>query len=175
MEKLLTKGFTTIKQNHLITDDKLNEYANEGILLVGFTCDNRTNEFIYIFRGAGDDGTASTNGLEQIVQPMQTTGKRFIFKKSLMELGVEDKIASDWIKVRQTKRAAQTETAFNLVAKQIQIIKDNYGVTANDVIKVAIDRNWQGIKSEWFDNIDWSYYGLTVGQTDLPFNTQKWE
>ena len=73
---------------------------------------------------------------------------KFSFKKSLIELGVEKQIASDWLKVREKKKAANTETAFNAIKTQIQLTTDK----ANDCIKKAVEKSWSGFKAEWYFN-----------------------
>lgn len=74
--------------------------------------------------------------------------KAFSFKKSLLDLGVEDSIANDWIKVRQAKKAANTETAFNAIRTQIELS----GISANECVKIAAEKSWQGLKAEWIKN-----------------------
>lgn len=69
----------------------------------------------------------------------------FDFFKSLLDLGVDEKIAKDWMNVRKDKKATNTETAFKAIAKEITIS----GLTANECIEIAVVRSWQGFKSEW--------------------------
>ena len=76
------------------------------------------------------------------------TDKPFNFLKSLLDLGVEKKIAKDWMLVRKNKNAANTETAFNAIAKEITIS----GLTANECIEIAVVRSWQGFKAEWLND-----------------------
>lgn len=73
---------------------------------------------------------------------------KFNFKKSLIELGVSEQIVSDFLAVRKTKRAANTETAFNRIKSEIE----KSGASANDCIKLAVERSWQGFKAEWYRN-----------------------
>lgn len=161
-----------IVETHLmpLTSEELNE---KNLQLVGFTFDGDNKEFIYIFLKPSQENQeviGKGNGVPNEPQ------KRFMFKNALIQLGVSPQLASDWIKVRQTKKAAQTETAFNIIAKQIKLGMEAYGVDADDIVRVAIDRNWQGIKCEWLDNVDWAFYGIKVGKNDLPFgNDTKWE
>ena len=73
--------------------------------------------------------------------------EKFDFKKELINLGVEDNIAKDWMTVRKTKKAANTETALKAIKKEISIS----GMSANDCIKYAVERNWVGFESSWVD------------------------
>ena len=74
---------------------------------------------------------------------------KFNFKSELIKLGVSEQIASDWIKVRKDKGASNTETAFVAIKNQIELS----GISANECIKIAVERSWQGFKAEWLKNI----------------------
>jgi hypothetical protein len=74
---------------------------------------------------------------------------KFNFKSSLVNLGVEKTIASDWLKVRSKKKAANTETAFNSLKTQI----DKSKLPANDCIRIAVENSWAGFKAEWVENL----------------------
>lgn len=89
------------------------------------------------------------------------TGERktpkFDFKKSLIKIGVSDKIATDWIKVRRDKKASNTETSFNHIKKQIELAN----ISADDCIRIAVEKNWRGFESDWVKN----YGATTIQQT----------
>jgi hypothetical protein len=69
----------------------------------------------------------------------------FNFKKSLIELGVENQIATDWIKVRQKRQASNTVTSFNKIKNQIELS----GKPANECIKIAVEKDWKGFEADW--------------------------
>jgi hypothetical protein len=73
---------------------------------------------------------------------------RFDFKKSLLEIGVSPQVAEDWLKVRKAKKAANTETAFKGIQKEIELS----GLSADECITIAVERSWQGLKAEWIAN-----------------------
>ena len=79
--------------------------------------------------------------------------KAFNFRLSLIDLGVNEKIVEDWIKVRKTKNATNTETAFNKIKSQI--LKS--GKTANECITLAVERDWKGFEAEWIKNNNTNY------------------
>lgn len=155
---------------------ELKEESEGGFNLVGFVYNNDEHYYHYIFVKY-EQGEEDANTDSKKAEPATpTASSRFMFKNALIGLGVKPQTADDWIKVRKAKRAAQTETAFRIIEKQVKQGMETFGVTADDIIKVAIDRNWQGFKCEWLDNIDWKYYGVKVGQTDLPFdNNGGWQ
>lgn len=88
--------------------------------------------------------TASTALDESVVESKVL----FNFKDAVIELGVEKQITSDWLKVRKTKKGSNTETAFNKIKNEIT--KTN--LTANECIKLAVEKSWCGFESEWVIN-----------------------
>lgn len=89
---------------------------------------------------------------------------KFNFKKSLIELGVSEQIASDWLKVRAKKKAANTKTAFNAIANQIKLTTHK----PDDCIKMAVKRNWSGFEAEWYFN--------AIGKQNInPSNSTKFK
>lgn len=73
--------------------------------------------------------------------------EKFNPKEFLLNLGVNEKIASDWLKVRRGK-ATNTETAFNAIKKEILKTKAN----PNDCISMAVKYSWKGFEAEWYFN-----------------------
>lgn len=94
------------------------------------------------------DGNAIKERKRKERKENKTTVFVFDFFKSLLDLGVDEKIAKDWMLVRKNKKAANTETAFNAIAKEITIS----GLTANECIEIAVVRSWQGFKAEWLND-----------------------
>jgi len=72
----------------------------------------------------------------------------FNFKKSLLGLGIDEGLVNDFILVRKAKQAANTETVFNSVVKNIEIAK----ITPNEAIRFTVERSWQTFKADWYAN-----------------------
>ena len=73
--------------------------------------------------------------------------KKFSFLKELLAIGVERKIAEEWLKVRKNKKLTQTETALRKTKAEI----DKSGRNANDCITLCVERSWGGFKAEWVE------------------------
>lgn len=73
---------------------------------------------------------------------------KYDFKKALIEIGVSEQVARDWMEVRKAKGAANTETAFKSIQKEIQ----RSGLSADECIRVAAENSWRGFKAEWIIN-----------------------
>lgn len=80
--------------------------------------------------------------------------KKFVFKKALLDLGVNEKLIDDWLIVRKNKKASNTETAFNGFVNQVQ----GSGLDAETVLKICVDNSWSGFKQSWLANINMSDY-----------------
>jgi len=70
---------------------------------------------------------------------------KFNFKSELLNLGVSEQTAKDWLEVRRKKKAANTQTAFNRLVKQINIS----GLTAQQAAEMAAAKSWSGFDAEW--------------------------
>lgn len=91
--------------------------------------------------------------------------KKFLFRKELIALGVEENIADDWLKIRKAKRASDSETAFKQLQTAIRTIQIQNGLTANDIIKICVTNGWYGCKVSYFSNIRLNDYDLTTSGT----------
>jgi len=132
--------------------------------MVGFSTYNTggvTSDFIYIFQKI-EEGQVSP------IEPLKSSKKNvFNFRSSMISLGVTEQVVDDWINVRKMKKASLTQTVFNGTKSNIIQIMEKYGITADDVVRIAVERNWQGIRFSYYQNIDFSEYGITGGQGTL--------
>lgn len=74
--------------------------------------------------------------------------KAFNFRKSLVDYGFNENLVIDWLKVRKTKKASNTETAFNGFIKQVELANNDINHTLNE----CVNNSWAGFKSEWLSN-----------------------
>jgi len=70
----------------------------------------------------------------------------FSFFNSLISLGADKQLANEWLKVRKTKKATNTETAFNRFKNQFELS----GYTINEVLTRCIEKSWSGFEAEWY-------------------------
>ena len=142
----------------------LNDLVERGYLLKEETIQNGVKRVLYqVNRGSAEiapvvqklhRGSAeiAPNNIKDNISPTEIINKekdvRFDFKKSLLEIGVSPQVAEDWLKVRKTKKAANTETAFKRIQEEIELS----GLSADECITIAVERSWQGFKAEWLSN-----------------------
>ena len=73
---------------------------------------------------------------------------KFVFKRAVIELGVDDETASHWMAVRKNKKAANTELAL----KQVITQSAKANITPAEAINFAANEGWASFKAEWFFN-----------------------
>jgi len=69
----------------------------------------------------------------------------FKFFDSLIDLGAEKQLVSDWIAVRKSKRLSNTVTAFDNFKNEVS----KSGKNINDVLKECVINSWGGFRAEW--------------------------
>ena len=70
--------------------------------------------------------------------------------KDLIELGVNEQFAQDWIEIRKAKRAPLTKTALDAIIKEAEKAK----LSLNYAIRVCVENSWQGFKADWYQNLN---------------------
>lgn len=74
---------------------------------------------------------------------------KYNFKQSLIDLGVSEDLVNDFLVVRKNKKLSNTETAFKWLKKEIE--QTDY--SANDIIKVCVEKSWGGFQKDWIKNV----------------------
>ena len=80
--------------------------------------------------------------------------KKFNFKASLIELGVDKQFVSDWLVSRKIRRLSNTPSALDRVIVQFKRAKEIYGMTPNDCVKMAAENSWGGFNADWVENVE---------------------
>ena len=147
MTKLETSGEVTRKSTNrfqlisLVKWDKFQDFEKE---------DNRQNLTQTTDKQQTDNRqitpTKEVNNINnKTIKEKYSTSQKFNFKKSLIEIGVQEKFISEWLLVRKNRKSTNTETAFKSIVREIE--KTN--LTANEVIKKCVEKSWGGFNSSW--------------------------
>ena len=91
-----------------------------------------------------DNVNVKVNVIDNIYTPSS-----FDFKKSLLSLGFDSKLVSEWIKVRKAKKLTNTETALDKFIKQVELT----GLDKNLVLEKCVEKSWGGFESSWITNV----------------------
>lgn len=73
----------------------------------------------------------------------------FDFRKSLIEYGFKSNLVDDWLKVRKTKKATNTETSFNKFINELK--KTN--ISPDEILEICISKDWKGFEAKWLTNL----------------------
>jgi hypothetical protein len=92
-----------------------------------------------------------SNQTQTEVKPTLTArqSNSFNFKQELINYGFQINLVDDWLLVRKTKKATNTETAFKSFISEIESRKCNI----NEMLKIAATNSWSGFKHKWVDNL----------------------
>lgn len=84
------------------------------------------------------------------------------FRKALIDAGVEEQHADDWIKVRTAKRASFTLTVLESLFNECE--KNNFQI--KDAVRICAEQSWQGFKFSWVKNLEnnGKQTGITASQ-----------
>lgn len=171
IKNLEAKGFICSRTNPVFKWDKVLQYRVNMSLIIdlikdngydglsGYNVPNRNNYTSKLkFRAselenyvAIPETTSEITNKEEKKDTIVSKEKniKFDFLKALIELGVNETVANDWMLVRKNKKATNSETAFNSIEREIA--KSNASPT--ECITVAVERDWKGFKAEWFKNV----------------------
>lgn len=75
---------------------------------------------------------------------------KFDFLNALLEAGVSQQVAQDFMQVRKEKKATNSETAFKMLMNEIS----RSGRSADECIRVAVANSWKGFRVEWMQNLE---------------------
>lgn len=106
------------------------------------------------------------------------TKKGFDFVLSLVSVGVDKDVVSDWIKIRNAKKASNTATAFASIKNALERINVKYGISPTNAIKICVINGWYGCRESYFEKIRIADYGLfeeTVNDNSKSVKDNYWE
>jgi uncharacterized protein YdaU (DUF1376 family) len=95
------------------------------------------------------------NPKEPSAKPLLTTNQELLTNKihthlsMLLDVGVENQIAKDWLSIRKIKRLPLTQTSFESISKKITAA----GLTMNAGIKICVEQGWAGFSADWLTTV----------------------
>ena len=90
-----------------------------------------------------------TNNQLKDIKDIVVRPPKFNFKTELLALGVDAKKVDDWMAVRKSKKAVNTETALKGFLTQV----DKANLTVSEAVTIAAESSWSGFKASWYANI----------------------
>ena len=80
----------------------------------------------------------------------------FNFKKSLLDYGFDEHLVDEWLAIRKTKKAINSEFSFNSFISQIE----KTGAEKNEVLQTIAEKQWVGFNHVWMKNTNNNLNGI---------------
>lgn len=84
------------------------------------------------------------------------TVRVFNFKKSLLDYGFDEHLVDEWLAIRKTKKAINSEFSFNSFISQIE----KTGAEKNEVLQTIAEKQWVGFNHAWMKNTNNNLNGI---------------
>lgn len=94
---------------------------------------------------SGDTDTETDKEAKQDQDQKTTSAPRRNWLAELIEHGVNEKHARDWLEVRRGKKAKMTDTVLDGIHREARIANVSFG----EAIRISAESGWQGFKAEW--------------------------
>lgn len=94
----------------------------------------------------------------------------FNLVEALTSIGVDKNLADEWVRVRKAKKLVNTETAFERTKNEIA----KSGWSANDCIRLCVERSWGGFKAEWVSH-ETPFRTETATTTNNTQSSEDWQ
>lgn len=75
------------------------------------------------------------------------------FFAALIGIGVTEQTAHEWMDVRKRLKAINSQAAFDRVKRSVQALSASHNFTPEDAIRIAVEKGWKGVDSQYFDRI----------------------
>ena len=121
---------------------KLKEQTSTNSTNVDFVQQTSTNSTVSV-----NDSVSVSVSVNDSVKENINTASPFKFFDSLLSYGFDKELCYDWLKVRKTKKATNTKTAFNSFIREIEKRTCNL----NENLEFIVSKNWSSFKWEWYD------------------------
>ncbi|MCH4247612.1 MAG: Lrp/AsnC family transcriptional regulator [Acinetobacter populi] len=112
-------------------------------LKVGTNTENTTEITTDIIFSA--DAAKKPKAEKAISEKPKPDKEKFSFVTALKNLGADPKLITDWLHVRKTKKASNTQTAFDGFVREYK----KSGLDLNTVLRICIEQNWKGFDASW--------------------------
>lgn len=77
--------------------------------------------------------------------PVKRSTSGVLGQKDLVDEGVDQKLAKDWLAVRRAKKAVLTPTAWAAIKREAE----SAGLSLSEAIRISTENGWQGFKASW--------------------------
>ena len=69
----------------------------------------------------------------------------FNFRQAMLSAGFAADLTEDWLRIRKTKKAVNSERAFKIFLEQVQ----RTGRDKNEILTLVVQKQWKGFEASW--------------------------
>lgn len=98
--------------------------------------------------------TIDDKSIEVEKKEVSSKNKKFSFEKALLEYGFDKKLSAEWLIIRKSKKAVNSELAFKNFIREVEKTDMNkYGLKNKDDLMyfIAVKKQWRGYEAKWLD------------------------
>jgi hypothetical protein len=77
----------------------------------------------------------------------------FNFRQAMLSAGFAADLTEDWLRIRKTKKAVNSERAFKIFLEQVQ----RTGRDKNEILALVVQKQWKGFESSWVQSAQQSH------------------
>ncbi|WP_314809780.1 DUF6291 domain-containing protein [Capnocytophaga granulosa] len=77
----------------------------------------------------------------------------FNFRQAMLSAGFAADLTEDWLKIRKTKKAVNSERAFKIFLEQVQ----RTGQDKNAILALVVQKQWKGFEASWVQSAQQSH------------------
>ena len=77
----------------------------------------------------------------------------FNFRQAMLSAGFAADLTEDWLKIRKTKKAVNSERAFKIFLEQVQ----RTGRDKNEILALVVQKQWKGFEASWVQSAQQSH------------------
>jgi hypothetical protein len=111
---------------------------NKLHLKQGYCIENNTNNTQSILDNNKEDKTKENK--------IKT---KFNFREKLLDYGFKENLVNDWMLIRKTKKATDTETTFNKFIREIELATED----KNELLEFIVGKEWRSFEYQWLVNL----------------------
>ena len=77
----------------------------------------------------------------------------FNFRQAMLSAGFAADLTEDWLRIRKTKKAVNSERAFKIFLEQVQ----RTGRDKNEILALVVQKQWKGFEANWVQSAQQSH------------------
>jgi hypothetical protein len=74
---------------------------------------------------------------------------KYNFREKLLDYGFKENLVNDWMLIRKTKQATDTETTFNKFIREIELATED----KNELLEFIVGKEWRSFEYQWIVNL----------------------